>query len=329
MSEKGRCLGYVDGENVVELEWLNLHTLFFEAHRKGRTLSRYLESHQNHRGKTLSYRKLLRSRPNDDFGWILPPLDHPEPSHCIVSGTGLTHLGSMKKRAEMHITKENVKTDSQKMFEIGIEGGKPERGQRGAQPEWFYRGNGTTLRSHNDFLDIPNFTEDGGEEPEIVGCYIIDDEGTPCRLGFAVGNEWSDHRMERLNYLWLAPSKLRVCAIGPELITDLSFKDVKGRCQISRHGTEIYDSGDLLSGENNMSHSLANLEDHLFKYPQFRIPGDVHLYFLGTMKMSFPNRPNFETGDRIKIHFEGMGAPLLNYVRKFTFSQTPIRVKEG
>ncbi len=43
-------------------------------------------------------------------------------------------------------------------------------------------------------LEIPNFTEDGGEEPEIVGCYINDRNGVPCRLGFALANEWSDHR---------------------------------------------------------------------------------------------------------------------------------------
>jgi len=32
----------------------------------------------------------------------LPPLDHPDPSHCHVTGTGLTHLGSAKNRDAMH-----------------------------------------------------------------------------------------------------------------------------------------------------------------------------------------------------------------------------------
>jgi len=242
-------------------------------------------------------------------------------------------LGSMEKRAEMHTIAvegaEVPKTDSQKIFEMGLRGGKPELGVRGVQPEWFYKGSGVILRGYNDFLDIPEFTEDGGEEPEIVGCYVIDDDGIPCRLGFAIGNEWSDHRMERVNYLWLAPSKLRVCSVGPELVTDQIFTDVRGSCRIMREGKEIYNSGELLTGQDHMSHSLANLEDHHFKYPQFRIPGDVHLHFFGTMKLSFPNRPDFRTGDRIEIRFGGMGEPLANYVRKIPPSQTPVTVEKG
>ncbi len=185
------------------------------------------------------------------------------------------------------------------------------------------------LRGHNDFLDIPEFAEDGGEEPEIVGCYVIDDDGIPCRLGFAIGNEWSDHRMERVNYLWLAPSKLRVCSVGPELITDQTFMDIRGSCRIVRNREEIYNSGELVTGEDHMSHCLANLEDHHFKYSQFRIPGDVHLHFFGTMRFSFPNRPNFQTGDRIEIRFNGMGEPLVNHVRRIPPSKTTIAVDKG
>ncbi len=271
-----------------------------------------------------------RRRPGDENGWILPPLDHPDPAHCMISGTGLTHLGSMEQRVKMHtLAKESSKTDSQKMFEMGLARGKPEFGLRGIQPEWFYKGTSAVLRGHRDFLDIPEFTEDGGEEPEIVGCYLIDDEGNPCRVGFAIGNEWSDHRVEKMNYLWLASSKLRTCSVGPELITDQSFKDIRGRCRILRKEQEMYDSGELLTGEDHMSHSLANLEDHHFKYPQFRIPGDVHLHFFGTMRLSYPNRPRFETGDRIEISFFNMGCSLVNYVRRFAFSEIATTVKQG
>src|SRR3546814_4092991 len=31
---------------------------------------------------------------------LLPPLDHPDPAHCLVSGTGLTHLGSADRSEE-------------------------------------------------------------------------------------------------------------------------------------------------------------------------------------------------------------------------------------
>ena len=31
-------------------------------------------------------------------GWrLLAPIDHPEPARCVISGTGLTHLGSARE----------------------------------------------------------------------------------------------------------------------------------------------------------------------------------------------------------------------------------------
>jgi hypothetical protein len=87
------------------------------------------------------------------------------------------------------------------MFEMGVKGGKTATpSMRGVQPEWFFKGTGMLLAGHNGHLEIPEHTEDGGEEPEIAGCYIIDDNGIPCRIGFAIGNEWSDHQMEKVSH---------------------------------------------------------------------------------------------------------------------------------
>lgn len=338
LSEKGRRIGYIENDKIVDLtsvnkEWRYVHTLFQEARRHRRTISAYLADVSTRNADVVPYSELLKARKGDANGWILPPLDHPDPNHCLISGTGLTHMGSMEKRAEMHIAddeeNESDKTDSEKMFEMGLKGGKPDAGVRGVQPEWFYKGTGVFLRGHNDFLDIPDFTGDGGEEPEIVGCYVIDDDGIPCRIGFAIGNEWADHPMERVNYLWLAPSKMRVCAVGPELITDKDFNDIEGSCRITRGEELLYHSGKLLTGESHMSHSLVNLEDHHFKFSHFRRPGDVHIHFFGTMKLAFPNRPTFQTGDRIEISFDGMGAPLVNFSRQIPFSKTPVLVETG
>ncbi len=33
---------------------------------------------------------------------MLAPLDHPDPAHLLVTGTGLTHLGSAEGRDSMH-----------------------------------------------------------------------------------------------------------------------------------------------------------------------------------------------------------------------------------
>ena len=186
------------------------------------------------------------------------------------------------------------------------------------------------LRAPEAPLDIPPCAPDGGEEPEIAGLYAVDDDGIPCRLGFAQGNEWSDHVTENISYLYLAPSKLRTCSIGPELVTDLAFDDIHGRCRVRRGGKVVYDSGELLTGERHMCHSLANLEDHLFKFPQHRHAGDLHVHFFGTSKLSFQERQwQYQTGDVIEVAFEGLGEPLRNSVRRMEAELQPVSVAPG
>lgn len=78
-----------------------------------------------------------------DTARVLPPLDHEDPAHCLVSGTGLTHLGSAATRDQMHQQADQgtaAMTDTMRIFKWGLEGGKPPAGQPGAQPEWFYKG---------------------------------------------------------------------------------------------------------------------------------------------------------------------------------------------
>src|SRR5438552_18291176 len=61
---------------------------------------------------------------------LLPPIDHPdEPARCLVSGTGLTHLGSAKDRDAMHAVPQRELSDSMRMFRLGLEGGRPVAGQ--------------------------------------------------------------------------------------------------------------------------------------------------------------------------------------------------------
>ena len=135
-------------------------------------------------------------------------------------------------------------------------------------------------------LCAPDFALDGGEEPEIAGIYLVDGDGNPRRLGFALANEFSDHVTERGNYLWLAHSKLRPASIGAELLLGELPQDVRGTSRILRDGATMWEKP-FLSGEANMSHSIANLEHHHFKYDLCRRPGDVHVHFFGTATLSF------------------------------------------
>lgn len=255
----------------------------------------------------LAYADLLRDQR------LLPPLTHPDPAHCLVTGTGLTHLGSAAARDAMHakLAKSDELTDSMKMFKAGVEGGKPRGSEPGMQPEWFYKGNGRNVVASGRALRSPDFAEDHGEEPELVGLYLIDDHGRPVRLGFAIGNEFSDHVTERRNYLLLAHSKLRQCGVGPMLNTGTPPAHLEGHSRIRRDGQVIWQKP-FLTGEANMCHTFANLEYHHFKYRQHRVPGDVHLHFFGTATVSFADNVEVRAGDEFEIDLPALGAPLIN-----------------
>jgi hypothetical protein len=249
-----------------------------------------------------------------DGGVLLPPVTHPDPAHCFVSGTGLTHLGSAGTRDAMHLKlKESGEalTDSMKMFKLGLEGGKPETGKVGAQPEWFYKGDGSSVVAPYAPIPVPGFALDGGEEPELVGLYLIGIDGKPYRLGFAIGNEFSDHITERQNYLWLAHSKLRHCSFGPELLVVEVPRALQGVSRVLRNGKPLWEKA-FVTGEENMSHTISNLEHHHFKYPQFRRPGDLHVHFFGTATLSFADGVRTEEGDEFEIDAPAFGRPLRN-----------------
>src|SRR6185312_889636 len=209
-------------------------------------------------------------------------------------------------------------TDSMRMYQLGVEAGRPAKGEIGAAPEWFYKGNGSVLRAHGEMLDIPPHAEDGGEEPEIAGIYAIDSKGEPRRIGMAQGNEFSDHVFEKRNYLNLASSKLMTCAIGPELVVDPDFGAITGEVSVERDGAAIWHKN-IRSGDAAMSHSLENLEHHHFKHSGHRRPGDVHVHFFGADAFSFGEGVKLKEGDVMQVKFEGFGRALRN----------PLRVEPG
>ena len=248
-------------------------------------------------------------------GRLLAPIDHPDPAHCYVTGTGLTHLGSADTRDAMHKKiggdVESL-SDSMKMFRLGVEGGKPAPGEAGVQPEWFYKGDGSAVRASGQALEMPEFALDGGEEPEIAGLYLIGADGQPYRLGFALGNEFSDHVTERQNYLYLAHSKLRHCGVGPALLVGELPAHVQGVSRVLGKDGKVRWEKAFVSGEQNMSHTIGNLEHHHFKYGLFRRPGDVHIHFFGTATLSFADNVRVEAGETFEIVSPQFGPALRN-----------------
>lgn len=297
VSEDGRTL------NVLR-STLRVYDLVLEADARGATLAELVNERAT--GETEAYDQVVVDNR------LLVPLDHPDPAHCIISGTGLDHLGSAQARDAMHAKlSAGELTDSMKMFKLGLEGGKPAPGQIGVQPEWFYKGDGDWVVAPGQPLELPSFALDGGEEPELVGLYVIGQMGQVLRVGFALGNEFSDHVLERQNYLYLAHSKLRTSSFGPELRLGPAPESITGVSRLLRNGEEVW-SGEFLTGEANMTHTLANIEHHHFKYPAFRRPGDVHCHYFGTATLSFAAGITAQPGDVFEISAPEFGRPLRN-----------------
>lgn len=262
---------------------------------------------------------------------LLAPIDCPgDPHRVYVSGTGLTHLGSARDRQAMHAKptarEEAQMTDSMRIFEWGRQQGRPAEGAVGIAPEWFYKGDGSMVRGPFGALEIPGYAEDGGEEAEVAAIYFVADDGTPWRIGMAAGNEFSDHVFERRNYLNLAGSKLRTCSLGPELVVGAPFSDVAGRVRIHR-GNEVLWEKEIRTGEDNMCHSLANLEHHHFKFAAHRQPGMVHIHFMGADSLSYGEGVRLEPGDVTEVQFDTFGRALRNVITKDEPVTAPLRVR--
>jgi hypothetical protein len=281
------------------------------------TLATMLESHGL--GEEIDLADALQQ------GRVLVPVDHPNAACTFLTGTGLTHLGSADARDRMHAKAHLADaSDSMKMFRMGLEGGKPAGGAIGVQPEWFYKGDGRCVVGPEQPLSSPEFALDGGEEPELAGIYIIGPDGTPFRLGYALANEFSDHVTERTNYLYLAHSKLRPASLGPELLVGELPADIRGTVRVKRAGQTLWEKP-FLTGEANMSHYLANLEHHHFKYELFRRPGDLHVHFFGTATLSFADGVQATEGDVFEIEAAPFRLPLRNPLKRVPAPPTRVR----
>ena len=308
-NEQGaRKIGVLEQKTIRVIDgYSSTYALAQDAIRKGESLAALAEKSIG--ALTTSFDAVAAA------GRLLAPIDHADDAHTYVTGTGLTHLGSADTRDAMHKKiggdVESL-TDSMKMFRMGVEGGKPEAGKAGVQPEWFYKGDGSIVRASGQDMEMPDFSLDGGEEPEIAGLYVIGADGLPYRVGFAIGNEFSDHVTERQNYLYLAHSKLRNCGVGPALLVGELPAHVEGVSRIRAADGAVRWKKAFVSSEQNMSHTIGNLEYHHFKYGLFNRPGDVHIHFFGTATLSFADSVSVQAGETFEIESPQFGPALRN-----------------
>jgi hypothetical protein len=319
LRDGARSVIAADGDDAFVVPgFTSIRALALDAITRGMTLIEAVAAAG--RGEAVDLKAALKA------GHLIAPIDHQDPAHLVMTGTGLTHLGSAEGRDKMHreAAAAEKQTDSMRMFLEGVAGGKPAAGVEGQQPEWFYKGDGSQLVGPGAALTMPAFAKDGGEEPELAGIYLIGPDGTPFRLGICLANEFSDHVTERHNYLWLAHSKLRQAALGPELLLGDWPDHVEGMSRIVRDGATLWEKP-FLSGHDNMSHSLANLERHHFKYPLFRRPGDVHVHFFGTATLSFSDGVQTQIGDVFEIEAAPFALPLRNPLARASEERVEVR----
>ena len=112
-----RQVGLVDGTQVQVLKGTrSTRELALAAIRAQRSLQEEVAQRGTEAGP--DYAQLLQQ------GKVLPPLDHEDPAHCLISGTGLTHLGSAAARDKMHQQDGAVEagmTDTMRIFKWGLE----------------------------------------------------------------------------------------------------------------------------------------------------------------------------------------------------------------
>jgi len=111
----------------------------------------------------------------------------------------------------------------------------------------------------------------------------------------------------------LSHAKMRTCAIGPELVLHAVFEDARGSVRVEREGASIW-SRDVATGSAQTLFSLAEMERNLFQYDAHRVPGDVHIHYLGGSVSSFGDGVRLQAGDQVVIEWQGYGRALRNLI---------------
>ncbi len=142
--EHGRRVARVEANELVLLEkYKSAYELAWESVSRQGRLSDLIEAHRSE--NRLDYDAIYTGQSD----WkLLPAFDFPHnPTRCLITGTGLTHKNSALDRDSMHKGQaaHAEPSDSMKMYNLGVEGGCPHSANAGAQPEWFYKGEGDIL----------------------------------------------------------------------------------------------------------------------------------------------------------------------------------------
>ena len=178
-------------------------------------------------------------------------------------------------------------SDSMQMFRMGVEGGKPARGQDRRAAGMVLQGRRQHHRAAGRAARrCPRSRSRAARKPRSSACTSSTTAARRAGSASCSATSSPTTATEEQNYLYAAHSKLRECSMGPELLVGDLPDSVRGLSRVLRDGETLW-KGDFQSGEDHMSHSIANLEHHHFKYAMFRRPGFVHCHFFGAAVLSY------------------------------------------
>lgn len=168
--------------------------------------------------------------------------------------------------------------------------------------DWFFKGNGTTLRTTGERIILPMQSFSGGIEVEYVLVIIITNNGRPKVVGYTIANDFSDVGMRKIHPNLANLSKLMSTGIGHELIlTDKIPEHSKVVCKVVREGSDIWRKESVL-GFENMKHTQSQLMDILFGSDLLKSPVySVHYLLLGASISTDKAGVELRHGDTIII----------------------------
>ncbi|MCD9571096.1 fumarylacetoacetate hydrolase [Pseudomonas protegens] len=143
---------------------------------------------------------------------------------------------------------------------------------------WFYKGNGSLLKTDGEPLMIPYHAQSISSQPGVVCVYLVDPFGQLRFVGFSLGHDIHDPLLSHQDASSCAQSRLRQCAIAPALILGELQSSLSLNVRVERQGAPLPQRSyrlDLQSWWAIRKYSQAFLEQH----EQFLQPGMVHYVF--------------------------------------------------
>jgi hypothetical protein len=274
------ALSHADGHRVLD-EIETIYELVLAALEAGDSLSKTATSFQSTRTVDLDAA--------EREGRLLPPLEHPVPTRCWVTGS---------------------------------EGAAGTRADDAAAASWFFRGSGSTLIAAGQPLPVPAFAPAGLPAAQLAGLYVIADDGVPCQVGWCLAHPVIDRALAGGG--GAGHARLRATAVGPEVLLGELPGALPATARILR-GSKLLSEQSFDLGPATMARGFADLARDHFRYGMHRRPGDVHVHCFGSGAVA--TTAEAATPDQVfELACPALGRPLRNRLATVDVTAPAVRV---